>query len=206
VGSQFLRSCCRSTLGEANMYEFVQVPESEDVNEWIAVNTTDLLEELHLLFEFAQGSEHYKILDDKIKGFPKGYVYRLAQGGKKSKPVVVTAKEYVDQSFAWMEAKVDNPSIFPDEDDHQFLPDFIEEHIKPMYVRMVRLFAILYASLKIALKMGDAEKNLRTSFKHFVYFSLQFDLLPEEKELEPLKAEIAPLLNSYKEDKAAKAA
>lgn len=38
-----------ATLGSGNLRNAVQLPEGEDVNEWIAVNSNDQLEIIHVL-------------------------------------------------------------------------------------------------------------------------------------------------------------
>jgi len=191
-----------STLGATNMYELVQVPEGESENEWIALNAYDFFNELHMLFEFVYNTDAYNAIKKPGDGFPPGFQYRIKDTTKK-KPKLVTATEYVDQMLTWIESNIENSDIFPDDDEHTFPPDFISKYVKEIFVKMFRIFAILYATFLPTMKELDVAQHLNTSFKHYVYFALQYDILPEEDELTPLKKQLSPHLSGYKEEKEA---
>lgn len=54
----------------------------------------------------------------------------------------------------------------------------------------------MYSNHVAALDALDATAHLNTSFKHFLYFVWQFDLV-EEKELDALKDLVAELRTKY---------
>ena len=45
-----LHKHAQMTLGTGNLHEAVTLPEGEDENEWLAVNTVDFFNEINLLF------------------------------------------------------------------------------------------------------------------------------------------------------------
>ena len=44
------KKCIEKTLGSGNLREAVQLPEGEDINEWIAVNTVDFFNQINMLY------------------------------------------------------------------------------------------------------------------------------------------------------------
>ena len=48
--TQPLRQFARETIGSAQLKEAVVCPEGEDINEWLAVNTVDFYNQVHLIY------------------------------------------------------------------------------------------------------------------------------------------------------------
>ena len=45
-----MQQCIAKTLGSGNLRQAVQLPEGEDINEWIAVNTVDFFNQINMLY------------------------------------------------------------------------------------------------------------------------------------------------------------
>jgi MOB kinase activator 1 len=101
----------------------------------------DFFNELSLLYGLVsdQAQEKYT---KQGEGFPIGFEYRWADAQKK--PVQVSAPEYVDYVLSWVEAQIDDPSIFPVNESESFPASFEQQYIKDMFKRMFRVFAIIY--------------------------------------------------------------
>ncbi|KAL0374561.1 UNVERIFIED_CONTAM: MOB kinase activator-like 1A [Sesamum radiatum] len=83
-----------ATLGSGNLREAVKLPTGEDLNEWLAVNTVDFFNQVNILYgtltEFCTSSTC-----PTMTAGPK-YEYRWADGVTITKPIVVSAPQYVE--------------------------------------------------------------------------------------------------------------
>ncbi|CAM9572252.1 unnamed protein product, partial [Hapterophycus canaliculatus] len=111
-----LHQFTRKTLGSGNMRLAVQLPPSEELNEWLAVNTVDFFNEVSLLYGIvADGAAQY---DRPGEGFPPGFEYLWvpegAKGeGRKPTPQKCSAPQYVDHVMTWVEDQINKEDIFP---------------------------------------------------------------------------------------------
>eukprot|EP00511_Aplanochytrium_stocchinoi_P006481 CAMPEP_0204828758 /NCGR_PEP_ID=MMETSP1346-20131115/6680_1 /ASSEMBLY_ACC=CAM_ASM_000771 /TAXON_ID=215587 /ORGANISM="Aplanochytrium stocchinoi, Strain GSBS06" /LENGTH=196 /DNA_ID=CAMNT_0051958075 /DNA_START=204 /DNA_END=794 /DNA_ORIENTATION=+ len=187
-------------MGTSNMAKLVAVPEGEDETEWIAVNCIDIFNEIELLFEFCQEAENipkYK----PGKGFPPGVVYKWKQGSGKPKPV--SGPDYCSFALSWVDTVLGDGDVFPESETTTFPPNFLENYVKEIFVKMFRVYAIMFYVYKGALKEMEVDSNLNTSFKHFVYFAIRFNLLPSETELSPLVKQVNEYREAFKKEVAA---
>jgi len=174
------------TLGTGNMKAAVLLPEGEDRSEWIAANTVDFFNELSLLYGLVseQAQEKYSKAGE---GFPSGFEYRWADATGKA--VRVSAPEYVDYVLSWIEAQIDDPSIFPVNETEPFPANFEQAYVKDIFKRMFRVFAIIYHRHFEKVQELDAAAHLNTCFKHFIFFAICYNLL-EEQEIQVMKAHV----------------
>jgi MOB kinase activator 1 len=86
--------------------------------------------------------------------------------------VRVSAPEYVDYVLSWIEAQIDDPLIFPVNENEPFPPTFESTYIKDIFKRMFRVFAIIYHRHFEKVQELDAAAHLNTCFKHFIYFAI----------------------------------
>ncbi|KAL2458874.1 Uncharacterized protein Fot_55437 [Forsythia ovata] len=101
-----------ATLGSGNLREAVRrLPPGEDLNEWLAVNTVDFFNQVNLLYgtltEFCTSSTC------PTMSAGSKYKYRWADGITIKKPIEVSAPKYVEYLIDWIEAQLDDESIFP---------------------------------------------------------------------------------------------
>ncbi|KAL2458875.1 Uncharacterized protein Fot_55438 [Forsythia ovata] len=83
-----------SKLDEEPIWEAVRLPPGEDLNEWLAVNS-------EISFRTISNSSSCM------------YKYRWADGITIKKPIEVSAPKYVEYLIDWIEAQLDDESIFP---------------------------------------------------------------------------------------------
>jgi len=164
--------------------ESVKLPPGEDLNEWIAMNTIELYNTMNLCYgiigEFCTESSCPQMTAGKV-------TYYWADSKKKEKPVSLPAPEYVEHLVVWISEQLDDKTIFPD-DSSQFGKNFLPT-CKKILSRMFRVYAHIYHCHWEKVKSLGAEAHINTCFKHFHYFTSEFQLV-EEKDLEPMKAAI----------------
>ncbi|XP_049935249.1 MOB kinase activator-like 1A isoform X1 [Nymphaea colorata] len=132
-----------ATLGSGNLREAVRLPPGEDPNEWLAVNTVDFFNQVNVLYgtltEFCTPNSC-----PTMTAGPK-YEYRWADGVQIKKPIEVSAPKYVDYLMDWIEAQLDNESIFPQKLGAPFPPNF-RDVVKTIFKRLFRVYAHIYHS------------------------------------------------------------
>lgn len=170
------------TLGSGNLRLAVTLPEGEDLNEWIAVNTVDFFNQINMLYgtltEFCT-PESCPIM----QAGPK-YTYLWADGVKIRKPIEVSAPEYVDYMMSWVQMQLDDQTLFPSKIGVPFPKNF-RSICKTILKRLFRVYAHIYHAHFDKVVQLEEERHLNTSFKHFIFFVSEFDLMGSS-EMAPL--------------------
>ncbi|MEW5317591.1 MAG: hypothetical protein WDW38_008876 [Sanguina aurantia] len=113
------------------------------------------------------------------------YEYLWADGVKVKKPVRLSAPEYIDKLFDWIETQVDDEAVFPQQFGAAFPHNFMDV-TKTIYKRMFRVYAHIYHSHYVQVCSLGEDAHFNTCFKHFIFFTLNYNLV-DEKELVPLQ-------------------
>ncbi|WVZ11703.1 hypothetical protein V8G54_016233, partial [Vigna mungo] len=188
-----LRKHIDATLGSGNLREAVKLPPGEDLNEWLAVNTVDFFNQVNLLYgtltEFCT-PENCRTMSAGPK-----YEYRWADGVQIKKPIEVSAPKYVEYLMDWIEAQLDDESIFPQKLGSPFPANF-KEVVKTIFKRLFRVYAHIYHSHFQKIVSLKEEAHLNTCFKHFILFTCEFGLI-DKKELAPLQELIETIIVPY---------
>mmetsp|Transcript_22018 Transcript_22018/g.67589 ORF Transcript_22018/g.67589 Transcript_22018/m.67589 type:complete len:178 (+) Transcript_22018:265-798(+) len=171
----------------------VGLPQGEDENEWLAVNVVDFFNEVSLLY----GIVAEEPMDESVPngGFPEGFTYMWGEGLRA--PIECTADEYVNHVMTWVEEQINDESVFPSDADAAF-PRSFKETVKTVFKRLFRAFAIIYASRFQQMEALGAVAHLNTSFKHFIFFCLEFDLVGQ-RELQALSPIVQPLVKQFQD-------
>ena len=133
-----LHKYAQATLGTGNLHEAVTLPEGEDANEWLAVNTVDFFNEINLLYGVIAEFCSEQACPIMCAG-PK-YEYMWADGKEIKKPVAVSAPRYVDYLMSWVQNQLDDEKIFPTQLGVPFPPDFVER-VQNIFKRLFRVYA-----------------------------------------------------------------
>jgi MOB kinase activator 1 len=182
------------TLGSGDLKGAVKLPAGEDLNEWLAANTVDFFNELSLIWGIICDIGVSRSLGSGT-GFPPGFEYRWADGRRFKSPVACSGPEYIDYVMTWVEKEINNETLFPTTSSAPFPKNFLSS-IKQLYTRMFRIFAIIYCHHFSQLEELGAVSHLNTSFKHFVLFLWEYDLVAAT-ELEALQDIIEELRMRY---------
>ena len=96
---------------EGNLRLAVILPEGEDLNEWVAVNTVDFFNQINMLYgtitEFCT-EERCPIMSAGPK-----YEYHWADGQTVKKPIKCSAPKYIDYLMTWVQDQLDDETLFP---------------------------------------------------------------------------------------------
>ncbi|KAK9381898.1 Mob1/phocein [Kockiozyma suomiensis] len=177
-----LRQYAEATLGSGSLRHAVKLPEGEDLNEWLAVNTVDFYNQINMLYgtvtQFCSPSScpEMKATDE--------YEYLWQDSERFKKPTKLSAPEYIEHLMSWVQAYFENPAVFPSKIGVAFPKNF-QSIIRTIFKRLYRVYAHIYCEhFEVITKLG-MQPHLNTSLKHFVYFSKEFDLI-ERKDYGPL--------------------
>ncbi|KAG9317526.1 Mob1/phocein [Chiua virens] len=194
-----LRKYAEATLGSGNLRLAVQLPEGEDVNEWLAVHAVDFFNHLNMLYgtvtEFCTPQEVCQRLVliqpvvDSMRQCPimsagPRYEYLWEDGIKYKKPTKLPAPEYVDALMNWTQNILDDENVFPNKIGVPFPRNF-RDTVRTIVRRLFRVYAHIYSNHFDQICALGIEAHLNTSYRHFFLFINEFDLV-EKKELAPL--------------------
>ena len=171
----------------------MNLPENEDLREWLAANTVDFFNEISLLYGLV--ADDASRFSKPGEGFPPGFEYRWADGVQIVKPIRCSSPEYVDYVMTWVEDQINNEDVFPIDEENPFPDDFVS-YVRTIFKRLFRVFAIVYHRHFHCVEQLDAARHLNTCCKHFVFFALEFDLL-DDKEMLALKGPVERLREEF---------
>ncbi|EGD76524.1 MOB1 protein [Salpingoeca rosetta] len=198
---QVLKQYVDETLGSGNLSQAVKLPPGEDINEWLAVNTVDFFNQINMLYGTI--SEFCTAESCPVMSAGPKYEYLWADRTTVKKPIQCSAPEYIDYLMTWVQSQLDDESLFPSKVGVPFPPKFLNT-AKVILKRLYRVYAHMYHShFKEVVALGE-EPHLNTSFKHFVYFIQEFNLV-DKKELEPMQELIDRLLEKDRQKEAKEA-
>ena len=180
-----------ATLGSGNLRQAVMLPEGEDLNEWVAVNIVDFFNQINMLFGTITESCTSESCPMMSAG-PK-FEYLWADGATVKKPIKCSAPKYIDYLMTWVQDQLDDETLFPSRIGVPFPKNFIVI-AKQILKRLFRVYAHIYHNhFQQVVTLGE-EAHLNTSFKHFIYFIQEFNLV-DKRELLPLQELIDKLVN-----------
>ncbi|CAE1326470.1 MOB kinase activator 1B isoform X1 [Argonauta hians] len=172
-----------ATLGSGNLRMAVLLPEGEDLNEWVAVNTVDFFNQINMLYgtitEFCT-EESCAVMSAGPK-----YEYHWADGQTVKKPIKCSAPKYIDYLMTWVQDQLDDETLFPSKIGVPFPKNFLSI-AKTILKRLFRVYAHIYHQHFREVVQLSEEAHLNTSFKHFIFFVQEFNLI-DRRELAPLQ-------------------
>jgi len=176
----------QKTLGSKDLADQVKLPAGASVEEWLAVTTIDFFNELNLLIGALQDLCTEQTCPTMCAG---PYIWLWADGDKIKEPQKMSAPRYFEALLTWVDAQLSDESFLPVEDGVPFPPNY-RKGIRVIYKRLFRIYAHVFHSHFKEMLEEEADAHLNHSFKHFVYFVKEFDLM-EMEELEPMKDLVA---------------
>ncbi|XP_051967820.1 MOB kinase activator 1A-like isoform X2 [Xyrauchen texanus] len=100
-----------ATLGSGNLRAAVMLPEGEDLNEWIAVNTVDFFNQINMLYGTI--TEFCTEISCSVMSAGPRYEYHWADGTNIKKPIKCSAPKYIDYLMTWVQDQLDDETLFP---------------------------------------------------------------------------------------------
>lgn len=193
-----------ATLGSGNLRNAVALPDGEDLNEWVAVNSKLFKAHIYFVlininFQLITAVDFFNqinMLYGTITEFcteescgimsagPK-YEYHWADGLTVKKPIKCSAPKYIDYLMTWVQDQLDDETLFPSKIGIPFPKNFLNI-AKTILKRLFRVYAHIYHQhFSEVVTLGE-EAHLNTSFKHFIFFVQEFNLI-DRRELAPLQ-------------------
>eukprot|EP00051_Salpingoeca_urceolata_P026276 m.476709 g.476709 ORF g.476709 m.476709 type:complete len:227 (-) comp20622_c0_seq1:180-860(-) len=185
-----LKKYAEATLGSGNLRLAVQLPSGEDTNEWVAVNSVDFFNQINMLYGTL--TEYCTQETCPVMSAGPKYEYHWADGVVVKRPIKCSAPEYIDFLMTWVQSQLDDESLFPSKVGVPFPKNFIVI-VRTILKRLFRVYAHIYHShFDKVVDLGEMA-HLNTSFKHFIYFVQEFELV-EQRELMPMQELIERLI------------
>ncbi|XP_009283106.1 PREDICTED: MOB kinase activator 1A isoform X2 [Aptenodytes forsteri] len=156
-----------ATLGSGNLRQAVMLPEGEDLNEWIAVNTVDFFNQINMLYGTI--TEFCTEASCPVMSAGPRYEYHWADGTNIKKPIKCSAPKYIDYLMTWVQDQLDDETLFPSKIGVPFPKNFMSV-AKTILKRLFRVYAHIYHQHFDSVMRLQEEAHLNTSFKHFIFF------------------------------------
>jgi len=170
-----------NTLGYGNLRCAVALPEGEDLNEWIAYHISDFYKQTTMLY----GAILPKCTTANCPTMSAGKHCYLWQEVSGSTPKPLPAAEYVDNLMTWINELLEDEKMFPSAINLPFPAQFRDNAYK-IIKRLFRVYAHIYLHHLQDVREMKMEPHLNSSFKHFIFFVQEFQLISTE-ELKPLQ-------------------
>jgi len=179
-----------ATLGSGNLRLAVRLPDGEDLNEWVAVNIVDFFNQINMLYGTI--TEYCSENTCPVMSAGPKYEYHWADGHTVKKPIKCSAPKYIDYLMTWVQDQLDDELLFPSKIGIAFPSNFMQ-CAKTILKRLFRVYAHIYHEHFGQVVQLKEEAHLNTSFKHFIFFVQEFNLI-DKRELAPLQELIDSLI------------
>ena len=141
------------------------------------------------------------------------YEYHWADGHTVKKPIKCSAPKYIDYLMTWVQDQLDDEMLFPSKIGKHYyfvislfcinnklssflkgiaFPSNFMQCAKTILKRLFRVYAHIYHEHFAQVVELSEEAHLNTSFKHFIFFVQEFNLI-DKRELAPLQELIETL-------------
>lgn len=167
----------------------VKLPPGENLNEWISVSIIDFFNQIQFFCEPICELCKPETCPEMTAG--PGYKYAWQDNDKYKKPTMLPACEYIKNVLCWTEQLVTDDKIFPPDPSIPYPKDFMQI-CKNIFKRLFRIYAHIYHHHLEDMKRCSLQDQINHSFKHFISFSMEFKMIPEDQ-LAPLKSLIDQL-------------
>lgn len=162
----------------------MKLPAGENLNDWLAVSVVDFFNELSCIVAPVMPFCTPEKCQEMTAG--PGYKYYWQDSGKYKKPAMLPAGEYITNVMMWVEELLNDERTFPSDPNAPFPRDFMKT-VQNIFRRLFRIYAHLYHHHRADVVAVGIEENLNSSFRHFMYYTNEFQLIPEAQ-LEPLRS------------------
>ncbi|RXM29855.1 MOB kinase activator 3C [Acipenser ruthenus] len=160
----------------------VQLPQGENINDWIAVHVVDFFNRINLIYGTV--SEFCTERSCPVMSGGQRYEYRWKDNNLYKKPTKLPALKYMSLLMNWIETLINNEDIFPTRVGVPFPKNF-QQVCKKILSRLFRVFVHVYIHHFDSICSMGAEAHVNTCYKHYYYFITEFSLI-EHSELQPL--------------------
>ncbi|KAI6222464.1 MOB kinase activator 1A [Aphelenchoides fujianensis] len=180
-----------ATLGSGALRDVVRLPAGEDKNEWIAMNIVDFFHQISLLY----GTITERCTAESCPRMSAGPDHEFFWADPRTNtPIACSAPEYINFLMTWVQDELDDESHFPSQIGKPFPANFMAI-AQSIMKRLFRVYAHIYHHHFAYIEQLKAIEHLNTSFKHFLLFVREFQLV-EAAQLAPLTELIEKLTST----------
>lgn len=167
------------TLVTGSFKRISSLPAGIDCEEWMAAHTVDFVNFTQLFYSSI--SEYCDPVGVMGAG---GVDYQW-------KNADASPAQYCDSALAWMQAQVNDESLFPTRqgislNEGQAFPKEFIVVVRAIFKQLVRILSYIYYEHYERILHLSSEAHLNTLFAHLICFAMHFELM-ERKELEPMR-------------------
>lgn len=174
-----------------DMKDCVALPSGISLEEWISVHVIDFYNEIGVLYDMLSEVCTKERCPEMTAG--PCYSYLWADNDKYKAPTSVSAPDYVHYLMEWVSAQIDDEKLFSiNFENSTDIPESLIPCSKVILKRMFRVYAHIYHSHIDDFMDLKADEHLNFSFKRFIYFVLEYDLV-HSKELNALRRTICKI-------------
>jgi len=172
----------QKTLGSSDLWEQVKLPEGANEDEWIAIAVIDFFNDLNLLTMALKDCCTRETCPTMRAGL---YTFAWCDGVRVKVATKMSAPDYLEHLMTWVEEELNNETFLPVKVGAPF-PANYRKGMRVIFKRLFRIYAHAFHSHFKDFVEGEADAHLNYSFKHFIYFVKEFNLI-DPAELEPMK-------------------
>lgn len=182
-----------ATLGMEGLREQVALPRGASCDEWLALKTREICDELSLL----SGAFDHVCTDSSCPKMCAGPLeYRWADGVSYTQATRMPAPRYVGHLLSWVDFHLADETFCPVQPGTPF-PDGYMKELRGQYKMLFRIFAHLAHSHGKEIVAEACDAHFKFCFTHFMLTVREFDLV-EDSELAPLVDLIAQCLEQVR--------
>ncbi|CCK70456.1 Mob1p KNAG_0E01940 [Huiozyma naganishii CBS 8797] len=186
---QDIKQIVEVTLGSKGVLnQAVKLPKGENVNEWLAVHVVDFYNQINMLYGTITEFCSPVTCPRMIATNEYEYLWSFQRG---QAPISVSAPKYVECLMKWCQEQFDDEAVFPSRKDGVFPARFCDKVVIPILRRLFRVYAHIYCHHFNEILELNLQTVLNTSFRHFILFAQEFNLLRD--------ADYGPLLELVSE-------
>ncbi|KAJ3432238.1 hypothetical protein M0812_21169 [Anaeramoeba flamelloides] len=129
----------RVNTDQVDLRRAVKCPQDEDIKDWLAIGVVDFYNKLNML----RGSIVSFCTKESCPSMTAGakFEYYWPVNGK---PTRLSAPDYLNELFVWIENQLDNPDVFPPDENTSFPRHFASKIVPNIFRRLARVFAHIY--------------------------------------------------------------
>ena len=166
-----------------DLQEAVILPPNEQLDDWLSVHVVDFYNRISLIY--ASVLRFCTEQSCPIMSGGSRFEYLWADNDQYKEPTSLPAPKYMELLLDWVDQKVNDETIFPQNTDVPF-PSNFRDTIKVLFKRLHRVFVHVYIHHFREVREVGLEAHVNQCYKHFYYFIVEFQLV-DNRELEPLK-------------------
>lgn len=177
--------------------DIVVLPRGKSCAAWVAVHAIDFYQDVSTIWAVIADDPQLDTTFRPGEGFPTGVRYHWEHS-------CVSAPVYIEKVLQWIGNQIDDETNFPNDDNideyevlRRLQTPVFASLCAQIFRRLFRVYGIIYTSFFGMLEALQMAPHLDVCFKHFMFFSFEFGLIPE-REMEPLAVFVKPKLHQFR--------